>query len=47
MLGVYINAFVYAYGFKVSDVRVMLRLVELLFDAFKERHRASCYHKQK
>lgn len=46
MLGVYIHAFVCAYGFKVSNLRVMVGLLVLLFHASKERYRVS-YYKEK
>lgn len=41
MLGLDIHAFVCAYGFEVSNVRVMARLLALPPDAVKERQTAS------
>lgn len=41
MLGLDIRAFVCAYGFEVSNARVMVRLLALPPDAVKERQTAS------
>lgn len=43
MLGLDIHAFVYAYGFEVSNVRVMARLLALLFDAVKRGRQPLSY----